>query len=223
MLGDLFERSCGVCGGRHSAYFAASTLLLAALALLAWGRVTLAQIDPSELVKQTTNRLVAAAESQSNAVRSDPQRSHALVREIVLPHVDFDRMSRWVLGKYWRRANAAQREKFTGEFQQLVVRTYATAVNELEGVQVRYLPTRPGRDGEDAVVRTEIRPDDRPPFQIDYRVYRTGSGWKVYDISIEGVSLVASYRHTFRDQVRRGGIEGLIEELATRNRRAISG
>lgn len=194
-------------------------LVVVALALL-WCRPSWAQSDPVDFVRQTSERLLAASAAQASEKQAQPGRLYQIIEEIVLPRVDFDRMSLWVLGRYWRDASPEQRRRFGSEFARLLVRTYAAAVRELSGVEVRYLPTRQGASEDDVIVRTQVSGGGRSPFRIDYRVRRGSGVWKVYDISVEGVSLIASYRKSFRDEVRKGGLDRLIEELEARNRSA---
>ena len=178
---------------------------------------TLATDTPDRLVRATTEALFTAIDDNRVAIDEDPARVYALVENIVMPHVDLPRISRWVLGKEWRRATPPQRERFMGEFRVLLVRSYATAVSQNTDVAITYLPVRLKRGGEDATVSTRIRTRSEQPLDITYRLYQAEAGWRLYDVVVAGVSLVATYRSTFRAEIKRVGIDGLIEQLAAKN------
>ena len=116
----------------------------------------------------------------------------------MLPHIDFQRMSKWVLGKHWRRANIEQREQFVNEFRQLILRTYSTALLEFSEQKVNVLPVRAAADAREVTVRTEIQAQQGPVIPIAYDLYLDkNQQWKVYDLSIDGISLVSNYRSSF--------------------------
>ncbi len=171
---------------------------------------------PERLVRATTERMIEAIRREREVLRSDRARLFALVEKIMLPHFDLERMAQRVLGKYWRRADRAQRERFVAEFRTLLMRTYATALLEYQDQEIRFL--EPLERGDDVLVRTKVEQDGGPPIPIDYRLYRAEQGWKVYDVAIDGVSLVINYRSSFSAEIRRGGIDGLIARLARHNR-----
>lgn len=185
---------------------------------------TAAQEDAQTLIIEQSNLLVDALKEQSEAIKADNQIAYGLVEEIVLPHVDFSRVARLVLGKHWRKANAEQRERFTKEFRDFLVRIYVTAMVEFSdqivshAKNVKYLPFR-NNNPDYVSVRMLINLPDRPPLQVNYSLYQDGSenSWKIYDLAVEGVSLATTYRSSFASQIRRGGIDALINKLAERN------
>jgi phospholipid transport system substrate-binding protein len=126
-------------------------------------------------------------------------------------------MSRWVLGKYWRQATSDQRTRFTEEFRTLLVRTYAGALLEYSNEEIRYLPMPAVNNAEDVTVRTEFLPKNGIAIPIDYRMHFLNGAWKVYDVTVDGVSLVTNYRGSFASQIREGGIESVINDLKQRN------
>jgi len=198
------------------------TALLLGL-VLAWGSAASAQDagDPRDMVRDTTRQVLAALEENSDRIEGDPRAVFGLVGEIVLPHFDFEIMSRLVLARNWRSASPEQRERFTEEFRRLLIRTYANALAEYTGQEdVRFPPQRidPGR--ERVTVKTEIVRPSGPAIPVNYALRRTGGDWQVFDVDIEGVSLVQNYRSQFDGVVRREGVDGLIERLAERNREA---
>jgi len=174
------------------------------------------------LVKVTAERILNRIEQDRSEINTNPRHVFELVDEILLPHIDFKRMSRWVLGKYWRRAKPDQREAFTNEFRELLIRTYSTALLEYSGHEINFLPVRASSDDSAVTVRTEIRPNNGPIIPISYDLYLDDNqNWKVYDVSIDGISLIANYRSSFSAQIRRsGGIGKLIKQMKTKNRQA---
>ncbi len=193
---------------------------LLGLVVLCWSAtLTAMPAHPAEqVVRDTTKRVLTALDDEALGIRKDLPKLYALVNETVLTHFDFQRMSRRVLGKHWRKANADQRERFAKEFQVLLVRTYATALLEYSEQKIAYLPVRKGSRASETVIRTEVRPPGGMPIPISYAMYDSGGEWKVYDVSIDGVSLVINYRSSFNSQIRRQGLDGLIGKLAQRNK-----
>lgn len=179
-------------------------------------QATAEMVAPDVLVKQTTNTLMEKIQSEQALMESNPERLFSLVDEIVLPHFDFEKMSKWVLGKYWRKAEQAQREQFVHEFRQLLVRTYAKALLENVGQTVDYLPLRVKADAVDVTVNTEIPQEGGFPIPINYKMHRDGDEWKVYDVNIDGISLVTNYRTSFSSEIRKNGIDGLLAKLSSR-------
>jgi phospholipid transport system substrate-binding protein len=171
----------------------------------------------SALVKDTTDRMLSALEERRSELDSTPGLVYELVREIVVPNFDFERITQYAVGRYWRDATPAQKERLVAEFQRLLVRTYANALLNYSGQDIKILPLRPGSREGHVVVHTEVRESGGPTIPIDYQMYLKDGAWKVYDVTIDGVSLVANYRSTFATEIRRKGIDGLIETLETRN------
>lgn len=196
------------------------------IALLFFSLTTTTQADsrPSAaaLVEDTTMRMVASIQQNRSQIDADKTALYGLINEILMPHIDFQRMSRWVLGKHWRKTNAEQREIFTEEFRTLIMRTYSTAMLEYSGQKIRVLPVRNQEAATDVTVRTEIRPANGPMIPISYDLYLNDDNtWKVYDVSIDGISLVANYRSSFSSQIRRSGsVAALIHKLQARNQQA---
>jgi phospholipid transport system substrate-binding protein len=174
--------------------------------------------SPVELVKDTTSRLLTALEEQKSDIDRDENRLYTLISEIALPHFDFNHMSRWTLGPYWRSASPDQRERFVTQFRQLLVRTYGHTLMEYRDTKIRYLPLLAAPDAQRVTVRCEAEQAGGNPIQIAYALYLTADGWKVYDVQVEGVSLVTNYRSSFAAIIQRQGMDGLIRQLAEKNR-----
>jgi len=166
-----------------------------------------------ELVYVTTTNVFSAMESDPG-LKTEEKRLISLVETVITPHFDFDLMSRRVLGKHWREANEAQRQAFVGVFREFLIYTYAHALADYAGQKVSYLPSRLRQDQGQVMVRTAIDAGGTVPISIDYAMYANGdNAWKVYDVTIEGVSLVVTYRASFVNEIRANGIDTLIERL----------
>lgn len=215
-VADKFRYVRRTLGGMQQSVAIVGTIAL--LLTLTPVRLPGAEMTPLEVVRQSTTELLSQVESQRDAIDADPTLARDLVRKVLTPHIDIERTSRWVLGKHWRKANPEQRERFVQEFRTLLVRIYASAVAELSGVEMEYLPLEDDAGANDVVVRTQLPQDKGQPLGIFYRMHRTGDTWKVYDVTVDGVSLVTTYRSSFAAEVRRGGIQGLIDRLTEKNR-----
>lgn len=174
-------------------------------------------LDPETLVRQTSDRMLAVLKEQQDVIKAEPKRLYGLVDDIVLPHFDFVRMARWVLGKHWRKATQAQQQQFVDEFRTLLVRTYGTALLEYTDQKINFLPLRMAEGSEDVTVRTEVVKPGGLPIPISYSMFHREDGWKVYDVSIDGISLVSNYRADFSAQIGSVGMDGLIQRLVERN------
>jgi len=170
------------------------------------------------LVKATSDEVLAAIKDNSEKIKADPKVVNALVEKIVLPHIDFQAMSKFVLAVNWRKATPAQQAGFTAEFRYLLVRTYSKSLGEYDGQKVTYFPMRPETDPKEALVRTEIQAKSGMPIPVAYRLRKNEQGtWKIIDVVIDEVSLVSNYRNTFAQDVQRLGIDGLIKQLRQSN------
>ena len=190
-------------------------ILLAALA----PALASAQETPDALVKRTTDEVLAIIKADKEVQAGNMSKVVALAEQKVLPHFDFTRMTRLAVGRNWAQATDAQKEALTKEFRTLLVRTYSTSLSQYRNQTIEVKPTRVGAQDKDAVVKTAVIQQGGPQIPIDYAMEKTDSGeWKVYDVVIDGASLVTTYRGTFNDQIQKGGIDGLIKTLQERNR-----
>lgn len=174
---------------------------------------------PDKLVYAVTQDLMADIKANKDRYLKDRGKLYAMVDKKVLGRFDFERMSQWVLGRYWRTATPEQRQRFTQEFRALLVRTYATALLDYTGEQdVVYLPFQGKPGDQEAVVRTEIKQPSGPNIPIYYAFFKGKDGWKVYDVSVEGVSLVTNYRSAYASKIKQEGMDALIASIAASNR-----
>lgn len=174
--------------------------------------------SPETLIKDTSDQVLGELKANREALVNDPEKLYALVDRIVLPHFDFERMSRLVLGRHWRDATEAQRSKFVSEFKNLLVRTYATALFEYTGQRILYKPFRMKEGDKRAIVKTEIELGDAPNIPLNYALNKNSDTWKVYDITIDGISLVTNYRLAYSQTIQAEGLDALIRSLAERNK-----
>jgi phospholipid transport system substrate-binding protein len=149
----------------------------------------------------------------------DLQKLLALVDAKVMPHVNFQRMTASAVGRHWRQATPEQQKRLEAEFKILLVRTYSGALTQVKDQTVQLKPMRPSQQDNEVVVRTEVRGKGEP-IQLDYRLEKTGAGWKIYDVNVLGVWLVEQYRNSFAQEIGNAGIDGLITKLAERNKAA---
>jgi phospholipid transport system substrate-binding protein len=190
---------------------------LLGLLLMVWMNSALA-VAPDELVKKTADEVLAAVKSDKDIQSGDQKKIFALAEEKILPYFNFDRVSRMVLGKYWREASKEQQAAFQREFRSLLLRTYASALSKYQNQTIEFKPLRMRPDDTTVTVQTEIIQPGGQPIGVDYALEKSGDSWKVYDIAIEGVSLVTNYRGQFGNEIRQSGIDGLIKKLSEKNR-----
>lgn len=173
---------------------------------------------PDVLAKSVTDEVITILRSDKDINAGNPGKLMDLIETKVLPHFNFTRMTRLAVGKNWRKASPQQRGMLVEEFRVLLVRTYATAFTSYRDQTITYRPLRMRPEDDDVVVKSQVVQSGGPPVAVDYNMEKTSNGWKVYDVAIEGVSLVQNYRSTFNGEVQRGGIDGLIKALDSKNR-----
>jgi len=173
--------------------------------------------EPEALVKKITEEVLAAVKSDKDLAAGNKQKAVKLAEEKILPYVDFEEATRLAVGRGWKEATPEQRKKLVAEFRNMLVRTYSNAIGAYEGQTMKVLPSRVKPTDTDATVRNQfVRPGAKPVL-IDYSMRKTASGWKIYDIVVEGVSLVLTYRSEFDAVVKQDGVDGLIKRLGQKN------
>ena len=201
---------------RLAALRARAALVL--FALLAHAAVAAAQEHPAQaLVRETAGKVIEELTSDPS-LKQDRPRLHAMIDELVLPHFDFTRMSRRVLAKNWRKASDAEKTQFTAAFKALLVRTYSSALAEYSDQTIEFLQPRERPQRKEVAVRSQVRRSGAPPIEIQYTMYEKDGRWLVYDVLVDGISLVINYRSTFASEIRNNGMAGLIKRLSERNR-----
>ena len=199
------------------------TRILFALAFFFTVPALAQELGPEELVKKITTEVMEAIKSDKQLAAGDRQKAIKLAEEKVLPHVDFEEATRLAVGRGWKQASPEQQKKLISEFRNMLVRTYSNAISAYEGQTMKVMPVRmkPG-DTEATVQNQFIRPGAKP-VAVDYSMRKTDKGWKIYDIVVEGVSLVLTYRSEFDAVVKQDGIDGLIKRLSQKNTPAAVG
>ncbi|MGR8921513.1 MAG: MlaC/ttg2D family ABC transporter substrate-binding protein [Gammaproteobacteria bacterium] len=173
--------------------------------------------DPTVVVQSTTDQVLSRISADKADLEANPQKMFNLVSELVFPHFDFGIMSQWVLGEHWSNADEATRGDFVNQFRKLLVRTYASALLNFSNQEITYPPVEQKAGGKTAVVRQEISQAGSTPIPIVYRLHSKTGDWKVFDVSVDGVSLVKTYRASFGSMIRDGGLDGLIASLNEKN------
>ena len=195
-------------------------------ALLLTGAATAVQAQavkpPEALIKEVSSDVLDSVKADSSIRAGDVQKVIALVDSKVMPYVDFQRMTASAVGRYWRQATPEQQKRLQDEFKILLVRTYSGALAQVKDQTVQLKPMRSSPEDTEVVVRTEVR-GKGDPIQLDYRLEKTPTGWKIYDVNVLGVWLVENYRNSFAQEIGANGIDGLVAKLAERNKAAASG
>ena len=194
-------------------------LCLAGLGLVLFANVAMANIDmaPDVLVKQTADDVLAIVKNDKDIQAGNQQKLFAVVEEKILPNFDFDRVCRMVLGKNWKSASPEQQALFQKEFRSLLLRTYATALGKYRDQVIEYRPMQTDASEKNVTVKTQIIQKVGQPIAVDYSLVKGAAGWKVYDITIESVSLVTNYRSQFSSEIRQNGLDSLNKKLADKN------
>lgn len=192
---------------------------LSVIGLLFWAQAAIAVDDPQTLVKQTTEKVLAEIQAKKQELTNNPAKIYPLVDEILLPRFDFKLISRLTLGDSWKTATDSEKEAFITEFRELLVRTYATALLSYSGQEIEYPPVRSAPNASKVKVKTKVKSAGSAAVPIDYSLYlsKAKQDWMVYDITIDGVSLVSTYRSNFGSQIRRNKLAGLIADLKEKN------
>ena len=195
---------------------AASALLLAVL--LAAGAARAQDVAPDVLVKNVTLEVVDLIAKDKDIRAGSRARLIQVIESKVLPHFNFTAMTALALGQNWGKATPEQKKRLTDEFKTLLVRTYASALAAYSSQKFDFRPLRAKPTDTDVLVQVRVLQQGAQPVPIDYSMEKTATGWKVYDVMVGGISLVANYRSEFNNVVRSAGLDGLIKDLQAKNR-----
>jgi phospholipid transport system substrate-binding protein len=176
-----------------------------------------ADVGPDALAKNVTNDVLRIVRQDKDISNGSNTKIHALVEQKILPIFDFKHMTQLAVGKHWPKATPEQQESLANEFRTMLVRTYSSSLASVSDYKIEFKPFRSAPGDSDVTVSTEVSKPGAPPIPIDYRLDKGSSGWKVFDVIVDNVSLVTVYRNSFNSEVRKGGIDGLIAALAKRN------
>ena len=200
----------------------AGWLLTTVVALSAMAVQAQAIKAPDALIKEISSDVLDTVKADNSIRAGDVRKVIALVDEKVMPYVDFQRMTASAVGRYWRQATPEQQKRLQEEFKTLLVRTYSGALAQVKDQTVQLKPMRSSPEDTEVVVRSEVR-GKGDPIQLDYRLAKSPSGWKIYDVNVLGVWLVENYRNSFAQEIGTNGVDGLIAKLAERNKTAAAG
>lgn len=191
------------------------------LALVGFSTMAAAEVAPDVLVKKTAEEVLEIVRNDKDIQNGDQKKIFDLAETKILPNFDFERVCRLVLGRNWANATDEQKAQFQKEFRSLLLRTYSSALSKYRNQTIEYLPFRLQPEATRATVKTRILQPGGQPIGLDYALEKGPSGWKVFDIVVEDVSLVTNYRSQFSNEIRQvGGMDGLIQRLAEKNREA---
>ncbi|EKS72368.1 MULTISPECIES: ABC transporter substrate-binding protein [Caballeronia] len=178
--------------------------------------------SPDTMIKTVTQQVLDEIKSDSKIRSGDINKITELVNQKILPYTDFTRTTRLVMGRNWNSATPEQQKQIVEQFKMLLIRTYSGALAQVRDQTVQYKPFRANPDDTDVVVRSVVM-NNGSPVELDYRLYKTAQGWRVYDINVLGAWLIQAYQQQFNEQISRNGVSGLLQFLTQRNEQLASG
>lgn len=205
--------------------------LLSLFLLLTSGNSFANQATPPDAVlKVVADKMISQLNTQRDELKGQPAKVQKLVEQVLLPHIDVINGSKLVLGQYWRTSSKAQKIGFIREFRTLLLRFYSSALADylndnkepLDRKMIQFLPVNLEKDRTETTVRSIIHPKTGDPVPVNYHMHLTRHGWMVYDVSIEGVSVITTYKTSFANEIRQDGIDSLIQSLKERNAKLIA-
>ncbi len=189
----------------------------AMILMLVLAPVASAQEAPDAMVKRVANEVQQIVKSDPKVQAGDQQRIREVIETKLLPNFDFEKMTALAMGRNWRQATPEQQKQLIDQFRALLVRTYSGALSQYRDQVMDFKPMRGDPNATDVMVRSEVVRTGQVPVQIDYGMTKTAGGWKVADVVVGGISLVTNYRDEFNEQIKNGGIDGLIKTLSAKN------
>lgn len=172
---------------------------------------------PVALLERTSQEVIDILRKDRKLLQSEPERIYKIVDEHILPHLDDVTMAKLALGKNWKKASKEQKLSFVDEFKKLLVRTYSKSLTEFKDQEIKFFPLKLADDAHKTSVKAEVIQPGGPSIPLAYRMRIKNNAWKVYDIKVDGISLVTSYRGTFTQEIRKSGIDGLLKYLRDKN------
>lgn len=195
-----------------------SSLLITLALFLPIGQAQAADQEIRALVMEVSDKILARTAARRDELRQHPERLSAVLGDLVNPYFDFRAMTQSAMGKYWPRASASEQNLITQEYTKLLIRTYGAAVLNYSGKPIEFGQPKRSKDGKRVEVPSKVTPASGQPVSIDYRMHQVGDKWMVYDVKIDGISLIANYRTSFASEIRKGGMGGLVAALKEKNR-----
>jgi phospholipid transport system substrate-binding protein len=179
--------------------------------------------EPGKLIDSAANIMISELDARRAEFRKDPSKVSALVERVLLPHFDVEHAARLVLGRHWRTATPEQRKRFIDAFYGSLLSNYGDALIEFTGDRIKVLPSPVAADATSATVRTEVKRSNGQKIPVNYTLRKTEAGWKAWDVVIEGISYVKSFREDFGSEIDQKGLDAVIARLEAQNRAAQSG
>ncbi|MBB3260418.1 phospholipid transport system substrate-binding protein [Paraburkholderia bannensis] len=178
--------------------------------------------NPDAMIKTITQQVMDQIKGDKSIQSGDINKITQLVNEKILPYTDFRRTTQLAMGRNWRAATPDQQQQVIEQFKMLLIRTYSGALAQVRDQQIEYKPFRANPDDTDVVVRSTVL-NNGQPIELDYRLYKTPQGWRVYDINVLGAWLIQAYQQQFQEKIQQGGVQGLISFLTQRNQQLAAG
>ncbi len=196
-----------------------SRFVIALMASLSIGGTALAQEAPDQLVKRLSQEILDLAKNDKEIQAGNQKRVYDMVENKILPYIDFPRMTSLAAGKSWREATPEQQKQLTNEFRTLLVFTYSGAISQIKDQRVEFKPLRAAPEDTEVEVRSQVIQSRGEPIQLNYRLEKLATGWKIYDINVLGAWLVETYKGSFSAEISKSGIDGLIKTLVEKNKK----
>jgi phospholipid transport system substrate-binding protein len=179
-----------------------------------------AQQGPRELLVEIHDQVIVILERDKERLSKEPEYLESQLKNLVDPHVDFKAMGRLMLGKHWKSASAEQRERFTAEFRSMLARIYGKSIALYDGQELEFLPFKAGKKASLAKVQSKVNKADGTGLPIDFRLrFKKSDGWKIFDIMVDGISLIKNYKSSFQREIAQVGLEGLLENITKRGKK----
>ena len=190
----------------------------AVIALLLSTVVSASEVEsPLDMMKRTSDEVIKVLQDKREAIDADPGLIYQIVDDYILPHLDDVTLAKLALGKNWRKASNEQKIEFVDQFRTLLIRTYSKSLKEFSDEKINFFPVKMKAGDTKVTVKSEVVQSGGPVIPVDYRLRMKDDAWKVYDIKIDGVSLVTNYRGTFAQEMRKGGMEAVLKMLHDKN------
>jgi len=191
-------------------------ITLAALAAIGSGAARAAEVDandPARLIETTAQAMLDEINAHRAEYKADPAKVQVLVDRLLLPHFDTAYSAQLVLGQHWRTATPDQRKRFVDAFYKSLLKNYGSSIAEFSSEKLKVLPSKTGSDPTHATVRTQVKKDDGSFIPVNYSLHKTDAGWKAWDVNVEGISYVKSFRDDFGSQIDQQGLDAVITRL----------
>lgn len=195
-----------------------SSFILLVLGSIYFGNALAEPQSADKVIDEASRQILDAIDPRKDELRKDSAKLYKLVEDIIVPHFDFDTISRRVLGKAWNDASDEQRKRFSDAFKNLLVRTYSTALLEYSGEEINWQTLKKSADAQKVVQQAEVTLASGQTIPMKWGLHKVENTWKVYDINIDGISLVTNYRSVFASEVRKNGLDALILRLEEKNK-----